>query len=176
MKAVEVLSGTYSTNEEAVSTIAAKFPEYYQTTHPEVYASKKSAIEAATLELQNIYQTYFFPEMKTDWQAHPNHIGHLTAQGCFRCHDGLHTSDDGRVIRNECNICHTTISETVANDPVQIVDGNFQHPVVLGDRDQYKCAACHKGDRPFKHPLNLGDISRFQCADCHSGTYDKVKY
>jgi hypothetical protein len=175
-KAVETLSKAYTTNDEAVASIAADLNGYYRTSYPDLVSKDPAILANAVAEVQRIYQTYFFPEMKTDWQAHPNHIGHLTAQGCFRCHDGLHTSDDGRVIRNECNICHTTISETVANNPLTIVDGNFQHPVALGDRDQYKCAACHKGDRPFKHPLNLGDISRFQCADCHAGTYDKVKY
>jgi hypothetical protein len=114
--------------------------------------------------------------MKTDWQSHGNNIGHFNTEGCFRCHDGQHFSSDGKVIRNECSVCHTTVDQTYLGKPVAVKDGLFQHPINLGDRNTWQCAACHKGDRSFKHPLNLGDISRFQCADCHTGSYEKVKF
>ena len=175
-KAVETLSKPYTTNDEAVATIATDINEYYRATYPDLVSNNPATIAAAVAEVQRLYQTYFFPEMKADWQAHPNNIGHLTAQGCFRCHDGEHFSSDGRMISNQCNVCHVTLSQTFANKPVQTVDGNFKHPIDLGDRGAWKCAACHKADRPFKHPLNLGDISKFQCSECHTGTYDKVKY
>lgn len=112
--------------------------------------------------------------MKTDWQAHPNNIGHLNAQGCFRCHDGQHFSTDGKVIRNECSVCHTTIDQTFGGKTVASQDGIFRHPVNLGDKNTYQCAVCHKGDQAFKHPLNLGDISQFQCAECHKGQSFKM--
>lgn len=175
-KAVETLSRAYSTNEEAVASIQSDLDGYYKSTYPDIYAQKRDTVAAAIIEVQRIYQTYFFPEMKTDWQSHVNNIGHFNAQGCFRCHDGQHFSPEGKVIRNECNICHTTVDQTFAGKPVAIKDGLFQHPVNLGDRNTWQCAVCHKGDRSFKHPLNLGDISKFQCADCHTGTYEKVKY
>jgi nitrate/TMAO reductase-like tetraheme cytochrome c subunit len=175
-KAVEALAGQYATEDEAVNSIGSSLDDYYRTTYPDVYSSKRDSINSAIAEVQRIYRTYFFPEMKTDWSTHENNIGHLNFQGCFRCHDGQHFSSDGRVIRNDCNVCHTTLDQTSAGKTVTAPDGKFQHPVDLGDRGNWLCATCHKGDRPFKHPLNLGDISRFQCADCHSGTYDKVKY
>ena len=105
--------------------------------------------------------------MKTDWKASYNNIGHYNAQGCFRCHDGQHFSTDGKVIRNECSVCHTTIDQTFGGKTIAAKDGRFQHPVNLGDKNTFQCAACHKGDQTFKHPLNLGDISQFQCAECH---------
>ena len=175
-KAVETLSRSYTTTEEAVASIKSDLDEYYRTTYPAVYAEKRLLIDSAITEVQRIYQTYFFPEMKTDWSSHGNNIGHFNAQGCFRCHDGQHFSPEGKVIRNECNICHTTISQTFARQPVAVKDGMFQHPVNIADRNTWQCAACHKGDRSFKHPLNLGDISKFQCADCHTGSYEKVKF
>jgi nitrate/TMAO reductase-like tetraheme cytochrome c subunit len=175
-KAVEALARSYASNDEAIAAIAASISEYYKTTYPELYASKPEVIAAAITEVQRIYQTYFFPEMKTDWRSHPNNIGHYTAQGCFRCHDGQHVSRDGKVIRNECAVCHTTLDQTFGGKTTSPQDGIFQHPVNLGDRNTWQCAACHKGDRPFRHPLNLGDISRFQCAECHSGSYEKVRY
>jgi len=175
-KAVEVLSGEYQTNDEAVAAIASGLDNYYRTSHPDVFSSHGEAVSNAVAEVQRIYQTYFFPEMKTDWRAHQNNIGHFNAQGCFRCHDGQHASKDGQLIRNDCAICHTTLDQTFGGRTFQPPGGVFQHPVNLGDKNTWQCSACHMGDRAFKHPLNLGDISQFQCSECHTGGYDKVKY
>lgn len=173
-KGVELLAAQYNTNDEAVGAIAAGLHEYYRASHPGIYTAKRISVDSAVAELQKIYQTYFFPEMRTDWRAHINNIGHYDAQGCFRCHDGRHFSREGKVIRNECSICHTTLDQTFGGQTVVPKDGMFQHPVNLGDKNTWQCAACHKGDRTFRHPLNLGDISRFQCSECHSGNYEKL--
>ena len=167
LKAIEVLSKKYNTTDEAVQMISATLDEYYRTNHANIYLTKKDSISGAITEIQRIYQTNFFPEMLTDWQTHPNNIGHQKVQGCFRCHDGQHFSKEGQTIRNDCNICHTTINQTFGGKTITSQNGAFQHPVNLGDRNTFQCAVCHKNDRPFKHPLNLGDISRFQCAECH---------
>lgn len=166
-KTVEVLSGTYETNEQAVAAIANGIDDFYKTSYPDIYSAKKSSVDFAVTETQRIYQTYFFPEMKTDWRAHPNNIGHLTVQGCFRCHDGQHFSKEGKAIRNDCNICHTTIDQTYGGKTVTSPDGNFNHPQNLGDKGSWQCSSCHQGNKAFQHPLNLGDITRFQCAECH---------
>jgi hypothetical protein len=175
-QAVETLSKPYDTEDEARAAIAADIEGYYRTNFPDVYNAKRDSINAAVAELQSVFSTYFFPEMRTDWKAHPNNIGHFNGQGCFRCHDGQHFSPEGRVIRNDCNICHTTLDQTFKGQTISDPQGNFRHPVDLGDRGNWLCANCHKGDRTFVHPLNLGDISRFQCAQCHSGKYEKVKF
>jgi hypothetical protein len=168
-KAVETLSKPYNTNDEAVNSIAKDLDEYYRSSHADVYSAKNDSINGAVKEVQRIYQTYFFPEMKTDWKAHPDNIGHYYSQGCFRCHNGEMTSPQGRVIRKDCNICHTTLDQSWGGKTLTANNGSFQHPVNLGDKNELNCAACHKGDRPFVHPVNLGDTSRFQCAQCHTG-------
>lgn len=169
-KAVETLAKPYGTNDEAVAAISTDINAYYRSNYPDLYASKINSIGGAVAEIQRLYQTYFFPEMKTDWKASADNIGHYNAQGCFRCHDGQHFSTDGKVIRNECSVCHTTIDQTFRRKTIASTDGLFQHPVNLGDKNTWQCAACHKGDQTFKHPLNLGDISQFQCAECHKST------
>jgi nitrate/TMAO reductase-like tetraheme cytochrome c subunit len=174
LKAVEVLSKPYNSTEEAVNSIASNLDEYYRVNHANVYAVKRDSINAAAAEIQRIYRTYFFPEMKTDWRTHPDNIGHYKVQGCFRCHDGQHFSPEGQVIRNDCAICHTTIDQTFAGKTFVSQNGQFQHPVNLGDKGNWQCATCHKADRAFKHPLNLGDISRFECADCHKNQNFKL--
>ncbi|MCO6510532.1 MAG: cytochrome c3 family protein [Aridibacter famidurans] len=165
--AVEVLTKDYQTTEQALATISDEFHKYYRDNHSAVYASKQPAINAAVAELRRVYRTYFFPEMKTDWRAHIDNIGHFNAQGCFRCHDGNMRSAQGKVIRNDCAICHVTISQNYRGQAVEPDNGRFRHPLNLGTAGNYNCASCHKGDRAFRHPVNLGDISRFSCNECH---------
>jgi hypothetical protein len=175
LKAIEVLTKPYTTTDEAVSAIAVTLDEYYKANYPDIYASKKDSINSSIAEVQRLYQTNFFPEMKTDWSSHNDNIGHYKVQGCFRCHDGQHFSKEGQVIRNDCRICHTTLDQTSGGRTITPVEGAFQHPVNLGDKGNWQCASCHKADRPFKHPLNLGDISKFECAVCHKGQSFKMK-
>ncbi|HXT62574.1 MAG TPA: NapC/NirT family cytochrome c [Pyrinomonadaceae bacterium] len=165
-QSVEVLTKSYNTTPQAVADIATAFTEFYSKNYPDVYAQKRQSVDAAIAELQRIFQTYFFPEMKTDWQSHPNNIGHLYFSGCFRCHDGDHVSKDGKTISNNCNICHTMIYDS-ANPEASVKTGPFLHPVDLGSLADRKCEFCHKPNQPFQHPINLGDISMFQCAECH---------
>ena len=164
--AVELLSRSYETTPQAVSTIASGLNDFYSKNYPDVYAQKRQLVDNASGELQRIFQTYFFPEMKTDWQTHPNNIGHLYFAGCFRCHDGEHVSKDGKVITNNCNVCHTMIYDS-ANPAASVKMGPFIHPVDLGALADRKCDFCHKPNKPFQHPVNLGDISQFQCVECH---------
>jgi NapC/NirT cytochrome c family protein len=164
--AVETLSRSYSTEDEAVRVIAASLDGFYKSNYSQVYAQKSESVKQAVTETQRIFRTYFFPEMKTNWETHPNNIGHFYSSGCFRCHDGEHVSDSGKVIRNDCNICHTVIYDS-ANPAASIKLASFQHPVDLGSLSERKCETCHKANEPFKHPVNLGDISMFQCVECH---------
>jgi hypothetical protein len=166
-KAVEVLSGSYDTTPQALSSIDKGLNEFYQTNYKDVYSQKQAEIKGAVAEVQRIFQTYFFPEMKTDWQTHPNNIGHLYFSGCFRCHDGEHVSSTGKIITNNCNVCHTVIYDSAAPPEKNVKTGPFQHPVDLGALADHKCDYCHKANKPFQHPVNLGDISMFQCVECH---------
>jgi nitrate/TMAO reductase-like tetraheme cytochrome c subunit len=172
-KAVEVLNNQYETTPDAVKAIAAGLNDFYRTNYPDVYSQKQDSIKGAVTEVQRIFETYFFPEMKTDWQTHPNNIGHLYFAGCFRCHDGDHVSNTGKVITNDCTVCHTVIYDSL-NPAASVKTGPFQHPVDLGALADHKCDFCHKPNKPFQHPVNLGDISMFQCAECHPKSDTKV--
>ena len=165
-QSVEVLSRQYNTTAEAVSAISSQLDQFYRTNYAEVYSTKNAAIKSAVAELQRLFQTYTFPEMKTDWQTHPDNIGHFYFTGCFRCHDGEHVSNNGKVIRNDCNICHTVLADST-NPAASPRTQDFKHPVDLGGLASRKCETCHKANEPFKHPINLGDISQFQCVECH---------
>ncbi|MBV9242991.1 MAG: NapC/NirT family cytochrome c [Acidobacteria bacterium] len=164
---VEVLSGQYETTDQAVAAIDAGIHQFYDTNYPQLAIDKRDAINQAIGAIQTIFQTYFFPEMRTDWQTHPNNIGHLNSAGCFRCHDGQHVSDTGKVISNDCTICHTVIFDGQAPPAQNMKVGAFKHPVDLGALADRRCDSCHVPNKPFKHPINLGDISQFQCVVSH---------
>jgi len=165
-QAVEVLSRQYTTTDEALLSIDKSLNDFYRSNYSDVYSQKPESVKSSIAEVQRIFSTYFFPEMKTDWQTHPNNIGHLYFSGCFRCHDGEHVSNSGKTISNNCNICHTVLYDSA--DPARSAQtGPFQHPVDLGSLAGRKCDSCHKANKPFQHPVNLGDISMFQCVECH---------
>lgn len=167
-RSVEALSKTYASTEEAVNSIASFIDEFYRTKYPDLYSAKRDEIHAAVTELQRIYRTSFFPVMKTDWQAHQDNVGHYYSTGCFRCHDGKHVSKTGKIIRNDCRICHTVLDQSQNGIHSASGDGSFKHPVELGQQAKFNCTRCHSGDRPFQHPVNLGDISQFKCTECHA--------
>jgi nitrate/TMAO reductase-like tetraheme cytochrome c subunit len=143
-KSVEVLTGRYASTDEAIKSIASVLDEYYRTTYPNVYSTKAGSVKAAITEVQRIFTTSIFPEMKVDWQTHPDNVGHYYNVGCFRCHDGEHVSAAGKVIRNDCNICHTTLDQTDGNKTIAAKDGTFTHPLEL-DVSTSKCTDCHTG-------------------------------
>jgi nitrate/TMAO reductase-like tetraheme cytochrome c subunit len=165
-QAIAALNQPYNTEGEAVKAIAVSMENFYRTNYSDSYREKETLVKNAISETQRIYTTYFFPEMKTNWESHPNNIGHLYSSGCFRCHDGEHVSNTGKVISNDCNVCHTVLSDS-ARPATMIKSVPVQHPVDLGGLADRKCDSCHKADQPFRHPINLGDISMFQCVECH---------
>ena len=44
--------------------------------------------------------------MKVTWGVYRDNIGHMTSDGCFRCHDDSHVAKDGTTISADCSYCH----------------------------------------------------------------------
>ena len=109
-KAVELLKADYSDRDAANSKIVEGIKSYYRTTYPEVYNTKRALVEQAADSVAGIYLRNIFPEMKVTWGVHPNNLGHNDFPGCFRCHDGSHTSADGQTISNDCTACHNLLA------------------------------------------------------------------
>jgi nitrate/TMAO reductase-like tetraheme cytochrome c subunit len=147
-QAVDVLSQEYPSTEAAREGIATALDAFYYTGHPDLYARRPDAIKAAIGEVQRLYETNVFPEMKVDWRTHPDNIGHFYYPGCFRCHDGQHVSREGKVIGNDCDLCHTILSQEEGGTPMADVAGRpFEHPVDMGDLREVACSGCHTGGR-----------------------------
>lgn len=146
--AVEVLQKPYKDRKEAQQSIEKSMREFYQTSHPKVVQEKGAQVDAAIKQVQKIYSLTFFPEMKASWKAYPDHISHMYSPGCFRCHDNKHKSDDGKVLTNDCNICHTILSQSTAPNAKTMmtsIDGlQFKHPTDIGDSwKEMLCSDCH---------------------------------
>jgi hypothetical protein len=139
------LAASYKTNDEALRSIASGLQGFYETKYPDVAKSKRLEIRNAVAEIQQIYSRTTFPDMKLNWQTHPNNLGHYYFPGCFRCHDGQHVSADGRVISKDCNQCHSLMSEAEGTATASAPAPTFQHPVDIGDLTQVNCADCHTG-------------------------------
>lgn len=108
-KGLELLKADYATEDEARQKIAAGLETFYRTEHPDVYAAKASLIKSSGEGLVSIFTHNVFPEMKVTWGTHPNHIGHMSYPGCFRCHDGDHAAKDGTSITQDCAACHNLL-------------------------------------------------------------------
>jgi len=137
-QAVDALTKDYKSTPEAVQAIDKGIRDYYSSKYASVYGAKRASVDRAIATAQQIFQTIRFPEMNVDWRSHPDNIGHFYFTGCFRCHDNQHVSSDGKVISNDCHICHEVLSATSAT-------ATFEHPVDIGDLREVKCGDCHTG-------------------------------
>jgi len=145
-QAVAALTNPYPTTEAAMEGIATDLHKFYLTKYPDIEKNNPQDIHDAIAELQRIYRSTTFPEMKLDWKTHPNNIGHFYFAGCFRCHDGQHVSPDGRLVRKDCDICHTILEQQAGTVKAASAQGvSFQHPIDLGDLTQVSCTDCHTG-------------------------------
>jgi hypothetical protein len=138
---VAALTVVYSTEQDALqkiaSFLAAKYP-----------AQPKTA--ALIDEVQRIYKANFFPEMKADWRAYPNNLGHKEWPGCFRCHDGLHKAADGKrsIQASDCNSCHTILAQGSGEqlDKLDAKGHSFFH--IDSINEDFSCNNCHTGAFP----------------------------
>jgi len=109
-QALEILQVPYSSHAEAASQIRSRLLNFYRTHHPHLFDQKRAAIEQAADVLVALYQRNVFAEMKLFWGTYPDNLGHEPFPGCFRCHDGMHTSADQRIITADCNACHRLLA------------------------------------------------------------------
>ena len=137
--ALFVLTRKYSTETEATNSIASALTAKYPG---------DARVQAAIPVMQQIYADNFFPEMKADWSSYPDNVGHMIWPGCYRCHDGLHKTEDRKttIKANDCNTCHTILAQGAGAelDKLAPAGQKFIHPG--GDLDENPvCIDCHNG-------------------------------
>ncbi len=104
-EAVAALKVNYPDAATAEQDIAARLTGFYRS-NGDVYATRKADVDRAVEAAQRIYSRNIFPSMNVTWGTYPNNIGHMDSPGCFRCHDDNHKTKDGRVIKQDCDMCH----------------------------------------------------------------------
>ncbi len=143
---VELLSDEYETTEQALTGIADGVRSHYSEDYPDVTQTQNEAIESAISKAQMLFKTNIFPEMKVSWREFPDHIGHLNTPGCFRCHDGLHETEDGVVLTRDCNICHTIIAQELKTQEkfISLESLDYKHPEDIDEEwKETNCSDCH---------------------------------
>ena len=111
-KGLELLQTPFASHDEASRQIPARLQEFYRSEHPAALDSPgETAVGQAAAALVGIYSRNVFPQMNISWGTYANNLGHDPFPGCFRCHDGGHSTPDGaRSIPNDCNTCHSLLA------------------------------------------------------------------
>jgi nitrate/TMAO reductase-like tetraheme cytochrome c subunit len=125
-EALALLKASYASQEEAVAKITSNLETFYQSQYPAIWNGQRSQVDDAAKTLAGIYSRNVFPFMKVTWGTHPNNIGHNDYPGCFRCHDGSHSTKDNKTtITNDCSACHNLLAVDEPN-PKQLADLGIQ--------------------------------------------------
>ncbi|MDA3862168.1 MAG: NapC/NirT family cytochrome c [Melioribacteraceae bacterium] len=152
--AVEVCIEEYSSTDSALVEIEKRILEFYEENYPEIIEEKSEILDSSISQLQKSFSQNIFPEMSVRWDKYPINIGHIKSNGCFRCHDDEHVSEDGKVISRDCNICHLINSQGPPENMVKTSIGEgleFMHPggyVEKEDWEESLCSECHEGNGP----------------------------
>jgi hypothetical protein len=108
--ALELLKANYQSQEEAAKKIPAGLKSFYQQKYPDALAKQAAAVDMAGKELVAIYQRNVFPDLKVTWGTYPNNLGHTDFPGCFRCHDGDHSTPAKATLSQDCDTCHNAVA------------------------------------------------------------------
>ena len=103
---VDALKVGYPDKATADREIADRLRGFYGKNYTQLASSHGSDIDKLVLAAQRAYGRNVFPQMNNTWGTHENNLGHVDFPGCFRCHDDNHKTADGRVIRQDCDLCH----------------------------------------------------------------------
>jgi hypothetical protein len=117
-KAVELLKANYADRDTAQREIVDQVSAFYRSSYSDVYNTRRALVEQSAQSIADIYLRYIFPAMKVGWGVHPNNLGHNDFPGCFRCHDGSHTSAEGQTIVNDCTACHNLLAVEEENPKI----------------------------------------------------------
>jgi hypothetical protein len=110
-QALVALNKVYPDRETAAREIRSSLAGFYPNGPAQQVGNAIAAVQA-------IYARNVFPEMKITWGTYVNNLGHMDSPGCFRCHDGSHTSAAGRTIPSDCSTCHELLAMQEKNPKI----------------------------------------------------------
>jgi hypothetical protein len=103
------ISGEYATRDEASEKIGPTLMELQYNRSGDEMQQYRAAIEKAGKYLVEGYLGNVWPETEVLWGTYKSHLGHQFEEegyGCFRCHDEMHENNSGKVIKQDCDLCH----------------------------------------------------------------------
>jgi len=106
-EAVRLVKASYPSQEAALAEIDRGLRTFYQSQA----SADQQAVGRSITGVQDVFRRNVFPAMNVTWGSYPNNKGHMTSNGCFRCHDGSHTAADGTSINADCEYCHKQIEK-----------------------------------------------------------------
>ena len=106
----KLLREDYASHDEARANIQTALTAFYRDNYPDAATAMTAQIDSAAAAMGEIYASNVFPIMNVGWDTYPDHIGHEASPGCFRCHNDEHESDDGQVISQDCDTCHSLLA------------------------------------------------------------------
>ncbi len=146
--AMEVLLDDYEDRDAAHAAIPDGLESFFEANYPDATVEAAEAIQQAARALIDIYDVNFFPEMKTDYRVRQYNDGHLSWDGCFRCHDGEKADQYGNVISNDCNVCHLIVGQGPGEGglPTELDSTGleFEHPFDVPKWRDRSCVSCHE--------------------------------
>ena len=111
---VELLKATYATDDDAARKIPAGLTAFYQQKYGDIWAKRANDVQLAGQALLAIYRNNVFPDLKVTWTTYQNNLGHMDEHidnpGCFRCHDGGHSTADKKTLTQDCTTCHQMLA------------------------------------------------------------------
>jgi hypothetical protein len=106
-EAVAAIEGQYDTHAAGMAAVRASVRAYYASAHTDLAQARGELVAKAADLAAQTYGKVVFPEMGTNWETHPNHLGHDDSPGCMRCHDDeMSTADGVHTIPMDCETCH----------------------------------------------------------------------
>jgi hypothetical protein len=109
-EAVAALKESFDSHDAARAEIPRRIEEFYRDNYPETLSTKPDAVAAAGQMVAELYCRNVFPKMNVSWGTYPNHVGHESSPGCYRCHDEEHETADGETIPQDCDLCHGVLA------------------------------------------------------------------
>lgn len=148
-KLLEICENEFTSIDSLKKYSTKEILTFYEEEYPEIFEENKAGIVASIDAFIKVYSENIFPEMKVTWDKYPSNIGHMNFKGCFRCHNGLHESEEGKVLERDCNQCHIINAQ---GSPDNLARSEFNIPL------------------EFKHPVDIEEAwKEMNCSECHSG-------
>lgn len=167
---VEALSQSYPSRQDAHRTISDRVEAFYRRRDPALFQQQSQALTQTVRVALELYERSAVLAAGIDVGTYPDQLGHRFSAGCFRCHDGRHSSSTGEVLASDCNsLCHSApmLLETRIRPAMAKADAT-----TTDDETQFYAARTANGSD--WHPWQLPSIDppipgheRLICSDCH---------